>query len=182
MKKLLILLLLLPSALLAEITDWTIPTTLPSKDKQKIMMGLTCCYHEELINNVRMENSPRLIEHSSREKVRRSISSLQYSEPITNGQWLTFITLQMLDIHSTYKGLQWDCVYEMNPIMGKVPSLDKVFVTKSLILSPAIIYDLRKGTLTPKIMNQLNFIMYIVVYNNYNVYTSARSSTNCSKR
>ena len=182
MKKLLILLLLLPSATYTEIVDWPMQSTwlLDSKAKQEIMMGLTCCYRKELIDSVRLEHSLKLIELSSREKVRKSISSLQYSEPITNFQWATFVTLQLLDIHSTYKGLQYDCVYETNPITGKTPSLDKLFLTKASILAPAITYDLRNETITPKIMKQLNFIMAIVVVNNYEVIAYSRSS--CNKR
>ena len=177
MKKLLILLLLLPSAAYAEITEG-----LDSKAKQEIMMGLTCCYRKELIDSVRLEHSLKSIELSSREKVRKSISTRQYPEPITNFQWWTFVTLQLLDIHSTYKGLQYDCVYEANPIIGKTPSLGKIFLTKTVILAPAITYDLGNEHLTPKIMNQLNFFIAIVVLNNYNVYASSKSSAHCKKR
>ena len=95
---------------------------------------------------------------------------------------MTFVTLQLLDIHSTYKGLQYDCVYETNPITGKTPSLGTMFLTKVLILAPAITYDYRKENLTPTIMDKINFIVTMVVINNYDVYASARSSKNCSKR
>ena len=182
MKKLLILLLLLPSATYTEIVDWPMQSTwlLDSKDKQEIMMGLTCCYRQELIDSVRLEHSLKSIKYSSRDKVRRSISTLQYSEPITNFQWWTFLTLQLLDIHSTYKGLQYDCVYEANPILGPTPSPGKIFLTKSAIIAPAIKYDLKNETITPKIMNKLNFFMAVVVANNYDVWASSRS--NCNKR
>lgn len=184
MKKLLILLLLLPSATYTEIVDWPMQSTwlLDSKAKQEIMMGLTCCYSQELIDSVRLEHSLKSIKYSSRDKVRRSISTLQYSEPVTNFQWWTFVTLQLLDIHSTYKGLQYDCVYEANPIMGNTPSPGKLFLTKTTILAPAITYDMRNENLTPKIMNQLNYLMAIVVLNNYDVWASSRNSTNCSRR
>ena len=177
-------LLLLPSLAYAEITDWPMQSTwvLDSKDKQEIMMGLTCCYRQELIDSVRLEHSLKSIKYSPRDKVRRSISTLQYSEPITNFQWWTFVTLQLLDIHSTYKGLQYDCVYEANPIMGNTPSPGKLFLTKTAILAPAIKHDLRNEDLTPKIINQLNYLMAIVVVNNYDVWSSSRNSRNCKKR
>lgn len=176
--KLLILLLLLPSV------AWTMQPTwmLDSKDKQKIMRGWTCCYRKELINSVQLEHSSKSIELSSKEKVRRSLSTLQLKEQITNFQWWTLVTLQLLDIHSTYKGLQYDCVYESNPIIGKTPSLGEIFLTKTIILAPALTHDSRNENLTPKIMNQLNFFMAFVVSNNYAVYTAARSSANCKKR
>jgi hypothetical protein len=122
------------------------------------------------------------IEYSSRGKVRKSVSSLQLQEHITNFQWGAFVALQLFDIHSTYKGLQYDCVYETNPIIGRTPSLGKMFLTKTTILTPAIMYDLRRENITPKIMNQLNFFMMIVVINNYDVYNSSRNSADCTKR
>tara|TARA_B100000900_G_scaffold340770_1_gene303653 strand:+ start:746 stop:1231 length:486 start_codon:yes stop_codon:yes gene_type:complete len=100
-------------------------------------------------------------------------------EPITTVQWATFVSLQLADIYSTYKGLQYDCVKELNPVLGESPSVTKMFVTKTIVLTPAIRHDLGKGNLTPKTMDEINFLMSIVVANNLDVYN--RSKKRCKK-
>ena len=94
---------------------------------------------------------------------------------VTTEQWAMFITLQLADIYTTYKGLQYDCVYESNPIMGNNPSVTKMFVTKTIIMAPAIKYDLGRGNLTPRDMKQMNVLMSLVIANNYNVYQGAKA-------
>ena len=54
----------------------------------------------------------------------------------TNLQWTAFVTLQLLDVYSTHRGLKYDCVKEVNPIYGTRPSLTQMLVTKTLIISP----------------------------------------------
>jgi len=88
--------------------------------------------------------------------------------------------LQLADIYTTYKGLQYNCVYETNPVFGRHPSLSRMFVTKAAILTPAIQYDIKKERLTPQVVDQVNVMMGLVVVNNYNVYT--RAKRNCSKK
>lgn len=98
---------------------------------------------------------------------------------ITNKQWAMFITLQLADIYTTYRGLQYDCVKELNPILGESPSITKMFVTKTAVLTPAIKYDMGRGSLTPKSVDEMNMLMTLVVANNYDVYQ--RSKKNCTK-
>ena len=98
---------------------------------------------------------------------------------ISNKQWAVFITLQVADIYTTYRGLKYDCVYETNPIFGERPSIMKMGATKTIILAPAIKYDLGRGTLSESDMNQMNMLMSLVVGNNYNVYQNAKR--NCYK-
>jgi hypothetical protein len=100
-------------------------------------------------------------------------------EPISNVQWATFVSLQLADIYSTYKGLQYDCVKELNPVLGESPSITRMFVTKTIILTPAIKYDLGKGNITPRTMDEINFLMSIVVANNLGVYN--RSKDLCTR-
>jgi len=100
-------------------------------------------------------------------------------EPITTIQWATFVSLQIADIYTTYKGLQYNCVKELNPILGETPSLPRMFVTKAVVLTPAIKHDIRNNNLTPKTMDEINFVMSIVVANNLDVYN--RSKKRCIK-
>ena len=164
--------------------DLTIPSLempstlgLDSKAKQEIMMGWTCCYRKELINAVQMEHSQKLIESRLRENQRR----LQYTlvDSYTTPQLYTFATLQLLDIWTTYKSLQYNCVRELNPIMGKSPSVPKMFAVKTLVLIPAIESDIRREVLTRKTMRQVNTMMVMVITNNNTVRNRAKN--NCQK-
>ena len=101
-------------------------------------------------------------------------------EPISNAQWATFVAFQLADIYTTYKGLQYQCVKEVNPFLGETPSVNRMFLTKVAILTPAIQYDLKKGNITPRMINDINFLMTMVIYNNYRVYR--RAEKNCQKR
>ena len=165
--------------------DLTIPSlempstlVLDSKAKHEIMLGWTCCYRNELITSVQKEHLQKSIEYSLRAKQKR----LQFTlvEPISTAQWATFFTLQVADIYTTYRGLKWDCVRELNPIAGERPSVHKMFAIKTVVLAPAIEYDLKREALTPKVMDEINFLMALVVGNNYNVWRSAEKR--CSKR
>jgi len=89
------------------------------------------------------------------------------------------VALQFADMYTTYKGLQYDCVKEINPLVGENPSINRMFITKVIILQPAIKHDMDKGVLTPEVMNQMNFLMSLVVLNNYSVWK--RGKRNCNK-
>ena len=167
--------------------DLTIPSlempstsVLDSKDKQEIMMGLTCCYRKELINSVQIENSQKLIGLMSKERVTRSLSILQLHEPVSDLEWATFVSLQLLDIYTTYKGLKYDCVKELNPILGESPSVGKMFLVKTAVLMPAIEHDRRHNTLNSKVFSETNFLMSIVVANN--IDAMQQSKKYCKKR
>ena len=153
-------------------------SVLDSKAKQEIMMGLTCCYRKEHIYNVQKEHSRKL----TLLRLKENQNKLQFTlvEPISTLQWVTFTSLQLADIYTTYRGLKWNCVHEMNPIIGEQPSVQKMFAVKTVVLAPAINYDLKREALTPKTMDEMNFLMALVVGNNYNVWRGAEK--NCSKK
>ena len=91
-------------------------------------------------------------------------------DPPSTTDWALFITLQLADIYTTYRGLKYDCVKEANPLFGKRPSVSDMMLTKTVILIPAIQHDLRNGKLTKKSIRQINGFMAMVVGNNYNVW------------
>ena len=115
-------------------------------------------------------------------KLKGSQNRLQYTlvEPITNLQWTAFVGLQLFDIYTTYRGLQYDCVKELNPIVGERPSVVKMFAVKTIILAPAIEYDLKREVLTSSQMDEINLMMALVIGNNYNVWRNA--DKRCNKR
>jgi hypothetical protein len=68
----------------------------------------------------------------------------------------------------------------MNPIIGEQPSVPQMFLVKTIVLLPAIESDIKRESLTPQAMDNINLLMALVVGNNYNVWHGAER--NCSKR
>ena len=151
---------------------------LDSKDKHEIMMGWTCCYRQELLDSVRQEHSEKLIELKLKESQNKSQFTL--FESYTTPQLYTFATLQLLDIWTTYKGLQYNCVRELNPVLGEQPSVPKMFAVKTLVLIPAIEADIKNDRLNKKTMRQINTMMVMVITNNNAVRN--RAKRNCYRR
>ena len=145
---------------------------LDSKVKQEIMMGLTCCYRKELVSYVQQENSRKLIESRLRENQKR-LRYTQFNE-YTQPQLYVFATLQLLDIYTTYRGLKYNCVREMNPILGESPSIIKMSAVKTLVLIPTIESDINREVLTQKTMRQVNSMMFMVIVNNNAVRNRAK--------
>ena len=141
-------------------------------------MGLTCCWDTKLISSVQTEHSQKLIQSQLKERQNQSWFTL--SEEPSRLQWTTFYTLQLLDIYSTYRGLQYDCVKELNPIVGESPSVGRMFFVKTAILTPALEMDRREGNLTVEVFNEMNFLMSIVVANNIDQIGDAKKY--CKKR
>ena len=55
-----------------------------------------------------------------------------------------------------------------------------MFVIKTIVLWPAIESDIQRQALEPKTMDNINFLMALVVGNNYNVWH--RAEKNCTKK
>ena len=179
----------IPGTALSETWDQKLDLTIPSlempltwqldsKAKHEIMMGWTCCYHPSLVTAVHKEHSNKLIQ--SRLKVRQNQLQFTPVEPITTKQLAAFGTLQLLDIYTTYRGLKYDCVREINPVIGEKPSVGKMFFVKAVALTPAIRADLKNNRLTTQDLKEINGLMLLVVLNNYDVWQ--RSSERCNKR
>ena len=88
--------------------------------------------------------------------------------------------MQLLDIYTTQRGLKYNCVRELNPIIGERPTIPKMFALKSLILIPAIEHDIKNGQLTQKVIRSANGFMAIVIANNHN--TIKRAQKYCTKK
>ena len=94
--------------------------------------------------------------------------------------WTLFITLQLLDVYTTHRGLKYNCVEEANPIFGKRPSFDTMVLAKLAILYPAVEYDMARGNWQQKDIRSINTFMAFVVGNNLNVLRKAEKR--CIKR
>ena len=82
-------------------------------------------------------------------------------------------------MYTTYKGLQYDCVFETNPLFGERPSVMTMGVRKIVILAPAIVSEQNNQTLSIEDMRDINLLMGLVVLNNASI--SNKSSKRCNK-
>ena len=123
-------------------------------------------------NFEQIEKDSKLIEEAI--GARRKRFRFDFQEPVEKSHVITFVVLQIADVYTTYRGLKYDCVYETNPILGKNPNVQSMLLTKAIVLTPALKFDYDKGKLTPKIMSEMNFLMYLVIANNYDVLREAK--------
>ena len=156
-----------------------------SKAKREIMMGYECCYRQELLDAVRMDYSLKSMQSRLRENpklLRSSRFDLRWElvDPPSEFDWTVFVTLQVLDIYTTYRGLKYDCVEEANPLFGKRPSVSDMALYKFAILTPAFQYDKRHGNLSKASLRGTNTFMMFVIGNNLNVVQ--RADSRCQKR
>ena len=113
---------------------------------------------------------------------RANLNQLQFtpSELPNTFDWTLFYTLQLADIYTTYRGLKYDCVKELNPLVGESPSVGKMFAVKTAILLPAIEIDRREDRLTSDTFDWMNILMSVVVVNNVQQISNAKKY--CNKR
>ena len=111
-----------------------------------------------------------MIESRLKENQSLSLSTHQLIEPIS---WATFASLQLLDVYTTYRGLKYDCVKETNPLFGRKPTVERMLLTKTALLAPAIRTDLKNDRLEYKTMRELNTFMFMIILNNAHVTKKA---------
>ena len=150
------------------------PSTLPLdlKAKHEIMLGWTCCYQNSLVQQVRQEHLQKSIALQLKESQNQSQYTLV--EPIDPYRITTFVILQAADVYYTRRSLRYDCVRELNPIIGPQPTTTKMVATKIAILVPAYRYDYNRGNLSNRGFDRMNILMALVIANNYNVEKKAK--------
>ena len=47
---------------------------------------------------------------------------------------ILFWTSQILDVYSTYRGVQYDCIYEANPLLNEVPTVSEMVGLKLFVI------------------------------------------------
>ncbi len=142
---------------------------LDSKDKQEIMMGWTCCYRQELLDSVRQEHSEKLIGLKSKESQNKSQYTLYESPSDLQIAW--FITLQVLDVYTTYRAVKYDCVKETNPLLPNRPTIAEMGLLKSSVIFSYKNWD-RKD------FYEINSITGMVVLNNNSILNKAQKYCN----
>lgn len=154
---------------------FTIPTTaveLSPSQIQMIQWGETCCYSQEVIDSVQLptyDYQPYTID----------LDLPPYRESASKLSWALFYVLQGLDVYTTKRALEYDCVEELNPILGKTPNVQDVIGLKVVLLAPTIYYADKYATITDDDLAGFNFLMSSVVANNFDVWSEAKDT--CSK-
>ncbi len=113
------------------------------------------------------------------EEENRIFKDLRWHEEATTGQYTFFWTLQVLDVYSTYRGLKYSCVREINPILGEDPSIAQMVTHKTIFLNPFYMWP-GEGIITKDDMVWVNTMVSTVVYNNYRVWDRAHKK--CTRR
>jgi hypothetical protein len=92
---------------------------------------------------------------------RKFLQFVEYEEPPTKAQYITFWSLNALDVYTTYQGVKHKNVYEVNPLFPKKPSLTELIVGKIILAS------LLGNNIDKTQMYFTNASLVYVVHNNY---------------
>lgn len=128
-------------------------------------------YSQDYINSVKHEPSYKFSYQTK--------FNFTYREPASVYTWATFAFLQALDVYTTYKGIQYDCVVEMNPLLPSKPKVTEIIALKTAILYPSYKYINDRRTLTKEDMFLPNVVTGLVVLNN--LKTIQKAKKRCSK-
>ena len=160
MKWLILLVVFSANALSAELTQ---------TQKAFITWGHTCCYSQEVIDSVQLptyDYQPYTID----------LDLPPFREPASKLSWSMFYALQVLDVYTTDRALQYNCVEELNPILGKSPNVQDVIGLKVVLLVPALWYTNKYETITDRDLGLMNYMMTSVVVNNIDVLSEAKDT------
>ena len=163
MKWLILLVVFSANALSAELTQ---------TQKAFITWGHTCCYSQEVIDSVQLptyDYQPYTID----------LDLPPFREPASKLSWSVFYALQVLDVYTTERALQYNCVEELNPILGKSPTVKDVIGLKVILLAPALWYTNKHETITDHDLGLMNYMLTSVVANNIDVLSDVND--NCDK-
>ena len=148
--------------------DLTIPSletpstwVLDSKVKQEIMMGLTCCYRNELINYVQTEH----LQKSIGLKLKEKRNKLQYTLYEDRPEIQNFIIWSVLDVYTTHRAVKLKKGQEANPFLAESPDLYHLIVHKavtSYMLSELGFFHRDNE----EVLEQVNIFGWYVVMNN----------------
>lgn len=92
---------------------------------------------------------------------RKFLQFVEYEEPPTKAQFITFWTLNALDVYTTYQGVKNKNVVETNPLFPKKPSIEELIVGKIILAS------LVGNNIDRTQMYFTNATLVYVVHNNY---------------
>ena len=88
-----------------------------------------------------------------------------------------FWILQAADVWTTKEGMKYDCVYEANPLLPKIPHLDRLIIHKAVFLSPLTTLK-EEEMLTYEVMFFPMLLSLYVVHHNLKVIDRAKERCN----
>ena len=141
---------------------------------QFINAGSTCCYSQAVLDKV---NQPTY----NYQPYTINLNLPPLKEPASKFTWSMFYALQVLDVYTTERALQYSCVEEVNPILGKSPTVNDVIRLKVFLLAPALWYTNKYDTITDEDLAGANYMMTAVVANNFDVWSDAKHLSTCNK-
>ncbi|MDA8915650.1 hypothetical protein N9I01_00325 [bacterium] len=148
-------------------------SSLSLTQKHFIQNGNTCCYSKEVIDSVQVptyEYSPSVV-----------LDLPPLKEPASILTWTLFYTLQVLDVYTTSRALEYNCIKEVNPILGKSPTVDDIIKLKVLLFAPSIWHANKYEPWSNEDIAGANYLMVAVVANNFDVWNEAKTKENCIK-
>jgi hypothetical protein len=148
---------------------------IPIDSNQKYFTNLNLKYEPEF-DYYFCDNNPELCNKIQED---RFLPKFEIYQKASNYSWATFWALQILDVYSTKKGLEYDCVKEMNPLLPERPSTAHVILHKGIVFGIPYVNNNWKDTVTDAELLTANLITGVVVLNNFDVIDGARSS--CTK-
>ena len=92
--------------------------------------------------------------------------------------WGIFYTLQVLDIYSTSRGIKYNCVREINPLLPKKPTDKDLILFKTVVLS--LVNQLPLDKLDDKHLLPSTILGAYVVQSNFKVESKAKAK-GCQK-
>jgi hypothetical protein len=102
-------------------------------------------------------------------------------QPASALSWATFYGLQVLDVYTTDRALQYNCIQEINPLLGDRPSVQDMVALKTILFGPAL-WNLNKNSIiTDDDLVRTNYIMTVVVINNFEVLSKVKTKSSCAK-
>jgi hypothetical protein len=148
-------------------------TELTPYKKELILSGNHCCYSQKIIDDVYLEYASEMPKYLTHPQL-----DLDFTfEKADNTQWTIFFALQILDVYTTNEALRYNCVEELNPLLGKSPSLEDIIFLKLILLGPTLYQQW--NDIQNKDLYAPNFLMAHVIANNYDVWSTARK--NCTR-
>ena len=152
---------------------------------QTIQMGwhapysdITIDYVNQISNHQELVKSPAFKYKSDFDYTYKLPQSV-LDEPAHPWMWLTLISLQLADIHSTHEGVKYDCIKEANPLLPSRPTLGEMASFKLAIMYPTYNSVGFENITNRELIFPIIFTAGIVA-NNYNVVGKARHR--CSLR
>ena len=128
-------------------------------------------------NSLQVEADAELIRLA--EERDRIFKDLDWNQTATKRQWAFFYTIQVLDVYSTHRGLQYDCIREGNPLLGDRPTVSHMITHKTIFLSPYWMLQ-NEGIFTQRDITFVNGVGTAVVFNNFRLLEKAKER--CTKR